>query len=139
MIVHPTYIDDLLQALLACIDRNDVGGRVFNVAGASALSLDEWAAAVASAMGTRLRQVAAPGDAARALAAGCAAVLRAFRVAPPHRLARLSRPVVSRALNIDQARQVLGLEPMTLEAALRKTVDSALSQGTLSNLVTVQN
>ena len=131
VIVHPTYVDDLVQAILRVIDRRDVSGEVFNIGGERHLSLDQWAGAVAGAMGTRLRQVAIPAAPCVATARTLCQLSRALRIRPADRLVRACEATISRALETGKARSTLGFVPTPFDQALARTIEQALALGTL--------
>lgn len=131
VIVHPTYIDDVLQALLACIDRPDLHGEVFNVAGERALALDEWAQVVARALGKPLHRLALPDWSVVPPARALAATMQRLGLQPPERCLRAARPVMARGLDTSKARARLGFVPTPMAQALQATIAQARALGAL--------
>ncbi|MEO8526269.1 MAG: NAD(P)-dependent oxidoreductase [Caldimonas sp.] len=131
VIVHPTYVDDLVQAILRVVDRRDVSGEVFNIGGERCLSLDQWAGVVADAMGLRLRQVAIPAAPCVATARTLCRLSRALRIRPADRLVRACEPTISRALETGKARSRLGFMPTPFDQAVAQTIAQARALGAL--------
>jgi nucleoside-diphosphate-sugar epimerase len=119
VIVHPTYVDDVVAAVQLVLKRG-VAGETFNVGGERSLDYVELIELIASRMGRGPRQLRAPrwtAAVAGAVASGWSATGRV----PPSRLARLAVPVVNRAVDITLARRVLGFTPLPLERGLDET------------------
>jgi nucleoside-diphosphate-sugar epimerase len=131
VIVHPTYVDDVVQAILLTIDRPDLSGEIFNIGGDRSLSLDQWAQASADAMLIPLRQVAIPAAPWVASARALCRLARAIRISPGDRLTRACEPVISRALDTTKARLRLGFVPARFEQALAQTIEQARILGAL--------
>ncbi|MFN7993187.1 MAG: NAD-dependent epimerase/dehydratase family protein [Bryobacteraceae bacterium] len=64
------YVMDLVEGLMAALDRQNVGGRTFFLAHAQAVSWDEFGAATARLLGRKLRTASVPPPLAYALGAG---------------------------------------------------------------------
>jgi nucleoside-diphosphate-sugar epimerase len=131
VIVHPTYIDDVVQAVLACLERPELDGEVFNVAGERALPLDEWAQAVADALGQPLRRLALPHWAVAPPARMLVASARALGLQAPERCLRAALPVISRALDTSKARARIGFVPTPMAQALAATISRVRALGAL--------
>ena len=131
VIVHPTYVDDVVQAILRTVDRHDLSGEVFNIGGARTLSLDQWAQASADAMRVPLLQLSVPAAPWLATARTLCGLARAIRISPGDRLARAAEPVISRALETAKARLSLGFVPTPFDQALAQTIEQARALGAL--------
>ena len=131
VIVHPTYVDDVVQAIVRCVDRYDLAGEVFNVGGERAMALDDWAQLAANKLQIRLRLLTVPPGAVVAAAIGLSRVARALSLTPPNRMTRACHPVLSRALDTTKARERLGFNPMLLDHALTETISTARALGVL--------
>jgi nucleoside-diphosphate-sugar epimerase len=57
--------------------------------------------------------------------------MRLVGTAPTPVIARVSAPIVNRAVDITKARGQLGFEPISLEAGVRETVDWFTREGLL--------
>jgi nucleoside-diphosphate-sugar epimerase len=131
VIVHPTYIDDVVQAVLACLERPDLDGEAINIGGERALPLDEWALAVAHALGTPLHRLTLPRWAVAPPARAIAASARALGLPPPARCLHAALPLISRALDTSKARARIGFAPMPMAQALGATIAQARALGAL--------
>jgi nucleoside-diphosphate-sugar epimerase len=131
VIVHPTYIDDVVHAVLACLQRPDLDGEVINIAGERALPLDEWALTVAHAIGTPLRRLALPSWAVTPPARAITMAARALGLQAPARCVRAALPVISRALDTSKARARIGFTPVPMAQALGDTIAQARTLGAL--------
>ncbi len=128
VIVHPTYVDDVVAAIRLVLGRDDVAGQIFNVGGERALDYMELVALIGARLGRSPMQLRAPAWSGRA-AAAAAGLWRMLGAGAPARLERLGRPIVNRGLDISKARQVLAFEPVPLARGLDATAAS-LRNGT---------
>lgn len=60
VIVHPTHVDDIAQALVALVETPAPHGAIFNVGGQRPLRVAEWEMLVAHAAGVRRRRLVVP-------------------------------------------------------------------------------
>jgi dihydroflavonol-4-reductase len=121
--VHPTYVGDLVQALLGALDRLDrpeVHGQVFNVAGERPIGHFDFVRMVGDRLGVRVYRVGLPKVTA-GIFSGLAGMVP--------RLGRLARRSISYAVDTTKARRLLGLDPKPLEAGLDETLDWAKREG----------
>jgi UDP-4-keto-D-QuiNAc 4-reductase len=130
VIVHPTYVGDVISAVLAVLDRPLRSGAVFNIAGAEALTYRDLIDRVARRLHVRTHQVQFPAPPIRALAR-LATVLAPGPGRSMPALARLQRPLINRSVDISRARAVLGFEPCSLDAAIDATIAGARREGRL--------
>ena len=129
VVVHPTYVDDVVRAILAVVARPAPHGTVFNLGGERPLQLQELQALQADALGTRRRRIVVPPWAARPLAMVAMPVLaRAGR--PNPLLAEMSRGALfSAAVDDSRFRSRYPDVPVAkLEDGLRRTIDWAREQ-----------
>ena len=121
-LLHPIYIDDLLDAFLLCAERPQAPGRSYNIAGEHPVSVRELAIAIAHAQGRELP----PGSIPLWLANFASDI---FAVTPGMRgeHAPLTRSRVqflthSRIYDISRARSELGYTPkIALEEGMEPT------------------
>jgi dihydroflavonol-4-reductase len=122
--VHPTYVGDLVQALLGALDRLDrpeVHGQIFNVAGERPIAHFDFVRMVGDRLGVRVYRVGLPK-----VTAGIFGALAGL--AGP-RFDRLARRSISYAVDTTKARHSLGLVPKPLEAGLDETLDWVKREG----------
>lgn len=120
-LLHPIYIDDLVDGLLRAMQR-PAHGQVYHLIGERAVPIRELAAAIAAALGKRLPRGHMPLPLARA----AAWLLEALPL-PPERLpltrSRLAFMTESRAYSGEHTRRNLGFVPHTdLTNGLQRTV-----------------
>jgi dihydroflavonol-4-reductase len=130
VIVHPSYVGDVVSAILLTMSRPVATGTIFNIAGAEALTYTELIDRVAARLHVRIRQVRIPAHPTRDLARAATTVGRLLGRSFP-RLARAQRQVVNRSIDIARARTVLGFEPYPLDAAIDATIAVARREGRL--------
>jgi dihydroflavonol-4-reductase len=121
VMVHPTYVGDVVSAVLLTVGRTDLGAQIVNIAGPLALTYRALIDLLASRLGVRVHQLQVPVRATRAVACAGVAVTRVFGQPPPT-LERLTRPVLNRTLDITKARRLLGFEPHPLETGIDETI-----------------
>jgi nucleoside-diphosphate-sugar epimerase len=122
-LLHPIYIDDLVNGLLRCAALPNAIGRVYNLVGERALPIRELATAIATAVGRSLPH----GHLPLPLALAIAALLEALPGIAPARLpltrSRVAFMTESRAYCGARARQELGFVPeVSLATGLAHTV-----------------
>jgi nucleoside-diphosphate-sugar epimerase len=122
-LLHPIYIDDLVEGMLRCAESPGAPGRVYHLVGERPLPIRELAAAIGAALGRSLprRHLSLP------LALGIAALLETVPGIPPERLpltrGRIEFMTRNRAYCGERARRELGFVPRTgLDEGLRRTV-----------------
>jgi nucleoside-diphosphate-sugar epimerase len=126
-VVDITYIDNLIQALLLCInvDKNAYG-KIFNISNAENLTIQELLKALFEKLDMKVRFIKVPFFVLYAYAAVLEFVAKHFIKNEP-RLTRYSVGIISKSLtlNIDSARRDLGYEPeFTINEGLDKYVES---------------
>jgi len=129
--MQPIYVEDVVTAILAALDRGTLSGEVLNVGGPVALDNEEWIALMGAALACEPRQIRLPrltGTAAR----WAVKTLRGMGVTPPRRVERYGRPLANRTVSIEKARQILGFEPLSLEWALNRTATELREMGLLA-------
>jgi nucleoside-diphosphate-sugar epimerase len=122
VIVHPTYVDDLVQVILLVLARKDLAGEVFNVGGERSLLYQQLIEMVAQRLNRRVVQLQLPAGAGRA-AGVIERAARLIGVPAPRQLSRLAQPIVNRAVDISKAQRMLGFGPVPLEAGIMDTID----------------
>jgi len=130
--VHPIYIDDLAEGILACLERKEAAGRTYNIVGEAPVTFRAFCEEAARALGKRLSPSSLPVGMARAAGAMFEAVRTITRMEPPLTRARVDFMTSSRAYSPDRAREELGFAATTpLAEGMRRTVEWYRSQGLL--------
>lgn len=120
---QPSYIDDVVDGFLACLDSDKAVGETFIVGGEEYLPLGELIGLIAGALHVpppRLRIPMAPVVWA---AAACESICVPLGIEPPLHRRRVSFFRNTRAFTIAKARRVLGYEPqVSLSDGIRRTI-----------------
>jgi nucleoside-diphosphate-sugar epimerase len=111
--LHPIYIDDLTEALVRCGRRAEAVAECFHLAGREPASLEELAAAIARAGGTRLPRGHIPLAAARAAALAADRLPANLRRTAPLTRSRLDFLTHSRVYDVTKARRLLDFAAAT--------------------------
>ncbi len=129
---HLTYIDDLTDGIILCGTRREALGGVFILGGERYVTLREFTATIAEALGVRLSRVRIPFAPVYAAAFLCEKACRPLRIEPPIFRRRVDFFRKDRAFDISRARRVLGYAPRVgLREGIRRTADWYRAQGLL--------
>ena len=129
-LLHPIYVDDLVEGLLRCADAP--ARRVYHLVGERPVPIRELAASIALALGRRLPRGRIPKRAALAVAALLEAVPGVPRDRLPLTRSRVAFMTEDRAYCGCRARRELGFEPRVgLADGLRRTVAWYREEGLL--------
>lgn len=128
---HMTYVDDVVQGLRRCAERDVAPGEAYFVAAESARPLADLFAAIADAAGIELRRRSLPAWPFKLTSAVLQRVLRPLGMDPPlgHAIHFFTVP---RAFDIAKAKRELGYRPrFSLEEGVRLTLAWYLAEGHL--------
>jgi nucleoside-diphosphate-sugar epimerase len=129
---HLVYVDDLVNGILLCADRDNALGQAYILAGEHPVTLNEMAEIIARAVGVAPRRWHVPLWPARALAYLCDAVCTPLRIPPPLYPRRVDFFRKERAFRIDKARSELGYSPFVgVSAGLERTAEWYFREGLL--------
>jgi nucleoside-diphosphate-sugar epimerase len=117
VLLHPIYIDDLIDALTLCGRHPNAEGECFHLAGRTPVSLAELARTIAQAGGTRFPAGYIPISAARAVALVGDRLPAALRRSAPLTTSRLDFLTHSRVYDTSRAARLLGFTAATDIAA----------------------
>jgi nucleoside-diphosphate-sugar epimerase len=131
-LLHPTYITDAVQGILAAIYRSNFDDSVFLVAGPRPVSVRELSETAAQALGVSARQLRWPRLAAYSAAAALEVVGRLTRRDVPLTFSRIRFFTENRAFRTSRAETVLGYKPrFSLEEGIAQTVNWYRREGLL--------
>jgi nucleoside-diphosphate-sugar epimerase len=99
LLVHPTYVGDVAQAIGAAIVAPGAAGRTLNIAGERAITYRDLIDLTARLLGVGVLQIGAP-----------------------RWVAGMARRVINRSVDTSLARQVLGFRAAPLESSTRDTI-----------------
>jgi nucleoside-diphosphate-sugar epimerase len=128
VIVHPTYVSDVVQASIKTLRLDRWTEPVINVAGERPLRFQDFVDLSARALCTRARHLIIPAWIGRPLASTTARALRIARAPVPEAIERMRRAYINRSLDTTLAKRMLGFEPVDLESAIRLTVEATAAQ-----------
>jgi len=122
-LLHPTYIDDIVQGVLAALERSGFDGSAFILAGPKPMSVCELSKVVARSVGVTPRGIRIPLPLAFAGAAGFEFIGRLIRRDVPLNFSRVRFFTEDRAFQTGRAASVLGYVPLvSFEEGVRRTV-----------------
>ncbi|WP_428377200.1 NAD(P)H-binding protein [Lichenicoccus sp.] len=124
-LVQPINQSDLTRAILACLRREWIGPHSLVVAGPEPISYREFAAAIARAWGLRPRPVLAVPA---ALLIPLSMLTMALPGLPTIGPAEIRRLLEDKAFDIGPMRDLLGIEPISLEQGLAAMAPTARPQ-----------
>lgn len=131
-LIHPIYVDDLVEGLLACARVPGAAGRAYILGGDRPVSLNELTAAISREVGRRLRRPRIPYFPVWLASAACEVACKPFGIEPPLYRRRAEFFVKNRAFRIDRARSELGFDPKVgLDEGVRRTVAGYRASGWL--------
>ena len=121
--VHPVYIDDLVDGLMACLEKPEASGRTYHLVGEAPVSFREFCAAAARAQGKKLPSMSFPRGLARATGAAMEGLRAVTRIEMPLSRERVDFMTSDRAYDGSRARQELGFRPgVGLDEGMRRAV-----------------
>lgn len=129
--LHPTYIGDIIQALLACCGNPSATGKAYLVAGDKAVTVKELVSLIARNLGSKPISTALSLKAAMFIARIFELSADFLKLEPILTESRVKFFTESRSYNISKARRDLGLNPFPLEKGIKETVDWYRSKGYL--------
>jgi nucleoside-diphosphate-sugar epimerase len=129
VIVHPTHVGDVVEAILAVLDQPAPHGTTFNIGGERPILLQDFEALVAEALGVPRRRVVLPAGLSGP-AAGVAASVLSWTGRPNSLLRGMSRGrLFSSAVDDRPFRQRYpGVPVRPLSSGLREHIDWARTQ-----------
>jgi nucleoside-diphosphate-sugar epimerase len=121
-LLHPVYLDDLIAALMLCVEQPLAPGRCYNIAGERPVTVRELATAIAHALGRELPAGSIPLWLAN-LASDVLALVPGLKgERAPLTRSRVKFLTNSRVYDIRRARSELGFAPKVgLEAGMKRT------------------
>jgi dihydroflavonol-4-reductase len=132
---HPVYIDDLVNGLILCGHHQAALGQTYIIAGESYVTLNQWTAGVAAALGRVPPRGRLPYWPLFVSAAACEALCRPFGIEPPLHRRRAGFFVKNRAFSIEKARRELGYQPkVEIDEGLRRTAAWYVAHGHLPSM-----
>ena len=122
----PTYVENLIDAILLAIDRKDTVGETFIITDGLEITWKEYMDKIAEKLGVRRPLFSVPYPVAYSAAAVCEAILKLFRSKKPPIITRYRIANVGKDyhFSIEKARTKLGYQPrVSLDEAMERTVE----------------
>jgi len=133
VLYHLTYVEDEVEGILLCGEKEAALGEVFTIGGPRYLPLKELVELIADAFEKPVSGLRLPIWPFMAAAAACETICRPLGVEPPIYRRRLDFFTKDRAFDISKARKLLGYEPkVDLPEGIRITAKWYLEQGLLN-------
>jgi nucleoside-diphosphate-sugar epimerase len=130
-LLHPTYIDDTVQALMLALTVDKQWGEVFIIGGERALTVQELANTIAGGLGVN-KPYRIPMWLGYTGALILEALAKCLKLDPPLNRTRLKFFTENRAFDISKARRQLGYNPnFSFEKGVKLTIDWYRKQGYL--------
>jgi nucleoside-diphosphate-sugar epimerase len=122
ILYHLTYIDDLIDGILLCGDKQEAIGRIYILAGSEYVTLNLLVSQIAEVLDVRLSQRRIPVWPVYSLSYLCQLICKPLRIEPPLYPRRVDFFRKSRAFDITRARKEIGFCPnVDLKTGLKKT------------------
>jgi len=128
--VHPIFIDDLTEGLVACVESPAAAGQAFNLVNPAPVTFRAFCEEIARALGKKLPSASLPKKLARGMGAGFEAIRAVTRMEVPLTRERVDFMTSDRAYDASRARRVLGFSARTsLADGVRATVEAYAGKG----------
>ena len=122
-LLHPTYIDDLIQGINLCIENKNSVGKIFLITGNKPIAVKELAKIIAKEAGVRLPKIKIPLFFANATAKILELGTRVSNFEPLLTTSRVKFFTENRAFSYEKARNELGYVPkVDFREGVRKTI-----------------
>jgi len=122
----PTYVENLIDAILLAVDRKDTVGETFIITDGLEITWKEYMDKIAEKLGVRRPLFSVPYPVAYSAAAVCEAILKLFRSKKPPIITRYRIANVGKNyhFSIKKARTKLGYQPrVSLDEGMERTVE----------------
>ena len=122
----PTYVENLIDAILLAVDRKDTVGETFIITDGLEITWKEYMDKIAEKLGVRRPLFSVPYAVAYSAAAVCEAILKLFRSKKPPIITRYRIANVGKDYHftIKKARAKLGYQPrVSLDEGMERTVE----------------
>jgi len=129
---HMTYIDDLVEGIILCGERDNAIGEIYTIGGEEYVTLNELVEMIAEILGVEKPRGHFPIWPVWLVSSLCETVCRPLRIEPPLYRRRLDFFIKDRAFDISKAKRELGYQPKVgLKTGLKITAEWYRQQGWL--------
>jgi nucleoside-diphosphate-sugar epimerase len=131
-LLHPTYVDDIIDGFMLVVDNPAAFGKTFHLAGPKPVTVEYLTSVICTALDTKQCRLRIPTPAAKAAATGAEITARALKKTPV--MTRYQVDFFSRdhTSDISLARALLGYQPnVNIEEGIKYTIGWYKEQGFL--------
>ncbi len=129
---HMVYIDDLVDGILLCGEKEEAVGNIFILAGEEIVTLNRLVQIISNLVGTKPPRFKVPFKPVYLAGHLCEIVCKPFGINPPIFRRRVDFFRKTRSFDISKAKKVLGYQPkVNLETGLKRTIDWYSQEGLL--------
>lgn len=121
-LLHPTYIEDLVQALLACCGNISTIGRTYLIAGERSVTVKELAGLIAKYLNVKCINRSVSAKTALLISRVFELSASLLKLDPPLTESRVRFFTENRSYNISKAKRELNLSPFLLEKGIGETI-----------------
>ncbi len=121
--LHPTYIDDLVKALLKCFDNADTIGKVYLIAGDRRVTVKEFANIIAECLHVRHINRSLSKKSALHIAKALEPISGFLRLDPALTESRVKFFTESRSYNTSRAKNEIDFKPIPIEEGIKRTIE----------------
>lgn len=129
--LHPTYIEDIIQALLTCCGNTATIGETYLIAGERSITVKEFTGLIAKYLGVKRINRSLSAKTAALIARVFEFSLPILNIDPPLTLSRVKFFAESRSYDTSKAKKSLGLKPFMLEEGIKRTIEWYKDRGYL--------
>lgn len=132
VLYHWTYIDDLVDGIILCGEKDEAKGELFTLGGNDYVTLNEIVSLIAEALNVPLKKSHLPVWPVWLAGALCELFCRPLGIEPPLFRRRVDFFLKDRAFDISKAKRLLGYNPeVSLREGIKRTADWYLKEGLL--------
>jgi len=128
--LHPTYIDDLTQAFIKCLDPK-IKNQIYMIAGEKAIKVKALYKLIAKKLNVKTNKILIPIPIITILAFILENSAKIFKLNPIITMSKIRFFTENRAFNTSRARKEIGYKPVELEKGFEKTVKWYKQRGDL--------
>ena len=132
VLYHWTYIDDLVDGIILCGEKEQAQNELFTLGGNEYVTLNEFVSLIAEALNVRLKRGHLPVWPIWIAGTLCEFLCRPLGIEPPLYRRRLDFFIKDRAFDISKAKRILGYRPkVSLREGIKRTAEWYLKEGLL--------
>jgi len=122
-LVHPIYIDDLVEGMIQAYQSEKAQGNVYILGGPKYVTLNQWVEIIAKEAGVELSKTHIPYIPMKIISSICEKVFTAFGMEPPIFRRHVDFYIKNKAYSTERAARDFGFAPKVgLTEGTRKTV-----------------